>query len=248
MEGNFADGKGKFANEAVEKLMNQVKEMLEEHSYEEIFEENPDEAYHIEYFEEAFKEDEVLSLNDLDENIQAVIPPTHQEENTMSYDPFEDLDDSLFHDLGTEGALEEPSDRVDQHIDTFIQIGKCGWDMSLFTFDGDPTYDVEGSPQTKDWSLCIYDSNVWDGDDDMIIDLLDPFENELSQHLQCYAYPFRDALFFYEDFHTSPLILEEYQDISIPGKSKVHSMKWKFCHLVDSLEDSQTKRQLFFFF
>jgi hypothetical protein len=47
-----------------------------------------------------------------------------QEENTMSYDPFEDLYDSLFHDPRSE----EASDVVDQHIDTFIQIGKCGWD------------------------------------------------------------------------------------------------------------------------
>jgi hypothetical protein len=110
----------------------------------------------------------LLSLNDPDEDIQAVIPPTHQEENIMSYDPFKDLDDNLFHDPRSEGALEEPLDIVGQHIDTFIQIGKCGWDMVLFTFDEDPTYDVEGSPQTKDWSPCIYDSNVWDGDGGMI--------------------------------------------------------------------------------
>jgi hypothetical protein len=99
----------KVANEATEELMNQVKEMLEEHAYEESFQEDPDEAYHVEDSEEAFNEDEVLSLNDPDEDIQAAIPPTHQEENTMSYDPFEDLDDSLFHDPGSEGALEEPS-------------------------------------------------------------------------------------------------------------------------------------------
>jgi hypothetical protein len=53
----------------------------------------------------------------------------------MSYDPFEDLDDIVFHDPGSEEAL----DVVNQHIDTFIQIGKCGWDMCLFTFDEDPT-------------------------------------------------------------------------------------------------------------
>jgi hypothetical protein len=78
----------------------------------------------------------------------------------MSYVPFKDFDDSLFNNIGSEGALEEPLDTDDNHIDTFIQIGKCGWDMPLFTFDGDPTYDVEGIPQTKDRSLCIYDSYV----------------------------------------------------------------------------------------
>ena len=81
------------ANKAIEELMNQVKELLhefiedqaltneevlEEHAYEEMFQEDPDEAYHVEDFEEAFNEDEVLSLNDPDEDIQAVIPPTHQ--------------------------------------------------------------------------------------------------------------------------------------------------------------------------
>jgi hypothetical protein len=35
----------KTANEVVEELMNQVKDMLEEHSYEEIFQ-DPNEAYH----------------------------------------------------------------------------------------------------------------------------------------------------------------------------------------------------------
>jgi hypothetical protein len=139
----------------------------------------------------------------------------------MIYDPFEDLDDNLFRDPGSEGELEEPSDTNDQHIDTFIQIGKRGWNMGLFTFDGDPTYDVEGSPQTKDWYPCIYDSDVWDGDGDMIIDLIDPFENDLSQHLHGDAYAFGDAYFFYEDLQTSsPFILEEYQDISIQGNQR----------------------------
>jgi hypothetical protein len=123
----------KYVNKVIEELMNQVKEllhesvedqgltdeeMLEERAYEENFQEYSDEAYHVE----------------------------EQEENTMSYDPFKDLDDNLFHDPGIEHA----SYAVNQHIDSFIQIGKCGWDMSLFTFDRDPIYDVEGSPQTKD--------------------------------------------------------------------------------------------------
>jgi hypothetical protein len=73
----------------------------------------------------------------------------------MSYDHFKDIDDNSFHDPGSEGALKEPLDTIDQHIDTFIKIGKCGWDMGLFTFDKDPTYDVEGSPK-KIIGLCAY--------------------------------------------------------------------------------------------
>jgi hypothetical protein len=95
--------RGKASNKSTEELMNQVKELLhessedqaltneevlEERAYEESFQEDPDEAYHVE----------------------------DQEENTMSYDCFEDLDDSMFHDPGSEDAL----DTVNQHIDTFI--------------------------------------------------------------------------------------------------------------------------------
>jgi hypothetical protein len=185
----------KDANKAVEELMNQVKELLhessedqaltdeevlEERAYEESFQEDPDEAYHVE----------------------------DQEENTMSYDPFEDLDDNLFHDPGSE----EASDAVNQHIDTFIQIGKRGWDMSLFTFDGDPTYDVEGSPQTKDWSPYIYDSDVWDGDGDMITYLFHPFEDDLTQRFQ-------------DDFQPPYSDFDRHQVVACPKQSKVHTTK-----------------------
>jgi hypothetical protein len=58
-----------------------------------------------------FDEDEVLiSSLPLDEDIQASTPPAHQEENMMSCDPFEDLDDTLFHDFGSEEVLEDPLD------------------------------------------------------------------------------------------------------------------------------------------
>jgi hypothetical protein len=38
---------------------------------------------------------------------------SHQEENTMSCDPFEDLDDALFHDLETEEVSEETLYMID---------------------------------------------------------------------------------------------------------------------------------------
>jgi hypothetical protein len=43
------------------------------------FQEDPHEAYHVEDSKEEFNEDEVISLNELDEDIQATIPPTHKE-------------------------------------------------------------------------------------------------------------------------------------------------------------------------
>jgi hypothetical protein len=38
---------------------------------------------------------------------------SHQEENIMSCDPFEDIDDALFHDLESEEVLEEILDMID---------------------------------------------------------------------------------------------------------------------------------------
>jgi hypothetical protein len=85
--------------------------VLEGQIYEESYQEDPDEVSHVEDPDETFDEDEVLiSSLPLDEDIQASAPPAHQEENMMSCDPFEDLDDTLFHDFGSEEVLEEPLD------------------------------------------------------------------------------------------------------------------------------------------
>jgi hypothetical protein len=202
-------------NKVVEELMNQVKEllhesvedqaltdeeMLEEHAYEESFQEDPDEYYQVE----------------------------DQHENTMSYDPFEDLDNNLFHDPGSE----EASDAVDHHIDTFIQIGKCGWDLSLFTFDEDLIYDIEGIPQTKNWSMCIYDSDVWDGDGDIITNLFHPFEDNLMQRFQ-------------DNFQPSCSNFDRHQVVACPKQSKVHSTKRKYFHVETLGKDLQTKKRRF---
>jgi hypothetical protein len=45
--------------------------------------------------EETYDEDEVYALP-LDEDIHTSAPPAYQEENMMSYNPFENLNDALF--------------------------------------------------------------------------------------------------------------------------------------------------------
>jgi hypothetical protein len=115
--------------------------------------------------------------------------------------------------------------------------------LVIFIFDRDPIYDIEGSSQAKgvelssseDWSSCVYDSDVWKPDDDMVTYLFHPFEDDLSQHFQgdfqsslgsCDADPFGDADLFYEDFQPpSSSILDEHQDVAIPEESKAHSTK-----------------------
>jgi hypothetical protein len=54
-----------------------------------------------------------ISTLPFDEDIQAFVPPTHQEENMISDNPFEYLDDTLFLDFGSEEVLEEPLDATD---------------------------------------------------------------------------------------------------------------------------------------
>jgi hypothetical protein len=45
-----------------------------------------------------------------DEDIHAFFPPAHQEENMMNCNPFEDIDDNLFHEFGSKEVLEDPLD------------------------------------------------------------------------------------------------------------------------------------------
>jgi hypothetical protein len=54
--------------------------------------------------------DDVLDPLSFDEVIQAIDALAQQEVNTVSYFPFQDLDDALFYDLENEEVLEEPLD------------------------------------------------------------------------------------------------------------------------------------------
>jgi hypothetical protein len=99
---------------SVKELALEDEEVLEGQIYEESYQEDPDEFSHVEDPDKTFDEDEVLiSSLPFDEDIQASVPPAHQEENMMSCDPFEDLDDTLFHDFGSEEVLEETLDATD---------------------------------------------------------------------------------------------------------------------------------------
>jgi hypothetical protein len=206
----------------------------------------------------------------------------------MSYNPFENFDDALFHDCGNEENcqkdldevslaeglnetllsafpfeenevlqsceevissydadefVEQPSDIVDDHIDDFIQVGRRRWDVGCFIIDRDPIYDIEGSSQaegvevssSEDWSSCMYDSDIWQPDDDMITYLFCPFEDDLSQHFQddfqsslgtCDAYIFGDADLLYEDSQP-PLfsVLEEPGQAMWPSQRSTSTKK-----------------------
>jgi hypothetical protein len=41
--------------------------------------------------------------------------------------------------------MEQPPDIVGNHIDEFIQVGRCRWDVGCFIIDRDPIYNIEAS-------------------------------------------------------------------------------------------------------
>jgi hypothetical protein len=71
----------------------------------------------------------LVSILPFDEDIQAHVPPAHQKENMVSYNPLENFDDTLFHDFISKEVPEEPLDAIDplcnnviDNIDDFIHV------------------------------------------------------------------------------------------------------------------------------
>jgi hypothetical protein len=73
-------------------------------------------------------EDEVFSLP-LDEDIDTSTSPAHQEENMMSYNPFENFDYALFHDCGNEEKCQRDLHKVS------LAEGLNGTFLSAFPFE-----------------------------------------------------------------------------------------------------------------
>ena len=69
------------------------------------------------------------------EVIRPFFPRAHEDEEVIS--PF----------------VEDLSSMVDRHISDSIHIGRRGWDMGCFNFDGDPIYDIESDFQVKNDKL-----------------------------------------------------------------------------------------------
>jgi hypothetical protein len=76
-----------------------------------IYEENIEEDHDGEDLDETYDEYEVFSLP-LDEDIQTSSPLAHQEENMMSFNPFENFDDALFHECGNGENFQMDLDEV----------------------------------------------------------------------------------------------------------------------------------------
>jgi hypothetical protein len=70
--------------------------LVEEQEAEEVIhQQDIDDLIHEEY---PYEDEVLVSALPFDEDIQSFVPPAHQEENMVSYNPFENFDDTLFHD------------------------------------------------------------------------------------------------------------------------------------------------------
>jgi hypothetical protein len=174
-----------------------------------------------------------------DEGHPSSIPPAHNENNMVSYTHFQDFDDALFYDLESEEVLEEPldtlvpscynkSDDVIDNIDEFIHVGRCKWDV--ICPGDDPIYDIEGHFQLfllEQPYVTIAYSNVWQQEDDMIMDLFQPPMDDLLQHSHddLWSYPggfdtysFEHLDLLYEESFQPPLYsnFDEGKDMIFP--------------------------------
>ena len=98
--------------------MNHEENYQEEHEFpcEYVEEEHFDETHLVEdlIHEEDPHEDEAsVFAPPFDEVIQASIPPAHEENNVVSYTPFQKFNIVLFHDSESEEVLEKPLDELD---------------------------------------------------------------------------------------------------------------------------------------
>jgi hypothetical protein len=219
---------------------------------------NFDEVQHVEKPHETS-----LSFFPLDEGevFQPCFPPAHEVEEatslndeesedpveaTLTYVPpaHEDKEMVIFSD--TDGLMKEPLDMVDEHIDTFIQIGRRRWDVGHFIFYRDPIYDIEVGSRAKgielsspgNWSSLAHDSDSWQPDDDMITNLFHPFEDDLSPYTHddsqsslqsCHSYPFGDSDLFYGGFQPPfRSDFDGYKIVVIQEQPKIHIAKRQY--------------------
>jgi hypothetical protein len=98
--------------------------------------------------------------------------------------------------LGSEEVLLEPLDTLDpscynesgdmiNNIDEFIHVGRRKWDVTCYGFNGDPIYDIEGHfqflPLEQPYVIDTH-SDIWQQEDDMIVNLFQPPRDDLLQH------------------------------------------------------------------
>jgi hypothetical protein len=216
----------------------------EEHEFpcEHAKEEHFHETHHVEDLiqkEAPHEEKDLVFYPPFDEVIQTPVPPVHNENNMVSYTPFQDFDDALYYDSESEDMLEEPLDALNpscydkgndviDDIDEFIHVGRRKWDVICPS--GDPIYNIEGHfqlfPLKQPYQIVI-DSEAWQHEIDMITNLFQPHKNDLLYHYHddFWSYPrgvdtysFEHLDLFYEENFLPPLCsnFDEGKDMIFP--------------------------------
>jgi hypothetical protein len=166
-----------------------------------------------------------------DEAILEPFPPAQQEDNKVSCFPFQDFDDTLFHDLGNEEEMDEPlgilnpscydtnSDIVD--IDEFIHVGRRKWD--IVGFDMDPIYDIENHFQVLPSQLSLQDTFDFDQwqQGDHVFTLT--FQTPKDDPVPCFPDDFRSYLEVFDEYSSErldPFHEDDYQPPLCSGFDK----------------------------
>jgi hypothetical protein len=147
------------------------------------------------------------------ENTQVLEVPAQKETNTVSYPPFQKLDDFLLYDLGNEEEMDEPlnvlnppcydidTDIVD--IDDFIHVGRRKWDV--VGYDMDPIYDIENHFQVFPSQLSqqdTFDFDQWQQGDDIFTHT---FQTPKDDIVPCFPDDFRSYLEGFDEYSSEHL-------------------------------------------
>jgi hypothetical protein len=163
--------------------------------------------------EENFQKDldEVSLAEDLNETLSSIVP--------FEEDEFIQLCEEVINFYDVDEIMEQPPDTVDDHIDDFIQIGRCKWDLGCFIFYGDPIYDIEGTSQIKDTKSISSEYFFLQPDGpymyqpyDMVTNLFHIFKDDLTQRFQ-------------NDFQPPYLDFDRHQVMARPKQYEVHTTK-----------------------
>jgi hypothetical protein len=168
--------------------------------------------------EGAIHEDETLMHV---ENTQVLKAPAQEE--TVSYPPLQDFDDSILYDLGNEEEMDEPLDILNpscydtdrdmvDNIDEFIHVERRKWDVVGFGMD--PIYDIENHLQVLPSQLSLqdtFDFDQWQQGDDIFTHT---FQTPKDDLVPCFPDDFQSYLEGFDEYsseHLDSFHEEDYQ-------------------------------------
>jgi hypothetical protein len=109
--------------------------VLEGKTYEEIFQEDPNEFSHDEDLDDTFNDED---LDDTFNKDKALAYALQLDEDVHPFTPLAHEDKEMV--TRVDGLVREPLHMVDEYINTFIQTGRSRWNFGHLIFDRGYTY------------------------------------------------------------------------------------------------------------